>query len=179
MSLNRKSRPKTSRMARELKSGVTEATTTETSRTAWRKVTAFTSGQTDPSIQECGQMMKWAATAAFSGLMVVISKAPSKTESCMDTATMCGKTAVCMQATTDLTRSMARALTPTLMVVSTVVSGSTECNMASGASSMLSPLMKGKASGPLVSLSNGLRPKVNDLSALFQENYFVHKPYRF
>jgi len=97
----------------------------------------------------------------------------------MDTATMCGKTAVCMQATTDLTRSMAMALTPTRMVVNTVVSGSTECNMASGASSMLSLPMKGKASGPLVSLSNGLRPKVNDLRTLFQENYFVYKPYRF
>jgi hypothetical protein len=107
--------------------------------------------------------------AAFSGPMVVTSKALFKMELCTVLVTMCGRTAACIKATTDLTRSTAKALTPTLMAASTVVSGSTECSTALGASLMPSPLTKGKASGPLVNSNNGLRLRVSDQVHYFKQ----------
>ena len=92
---------------------------------------------------------------ASSGLTGDTSRVNSRVESCTAMATMSGKTAENTRDITDLTRNMARELTPIQMAANIKVSGLTACSTVLVALSMPSQITNVKASGPLANSNSG------------------------
>lgn len=122
------------RAAKEWRSGLMVATTSEASVMELNKVKAFISGQMGQDIKEIGWLMKCQEKVHLSGLMEETLRENLRAVLCTELVFTLGKMAVGTKVTTVLTKNMARELTLTLTEANIPENGLMAFNMASGVS---------------------------------------------